>query len=124
MDALSEHPIVLVAGAGEHWDTLVKTTILKGLYGIENLSGIPGTVGGTPIQNVGAYGVEVKDSIEWVEIFDPQTMRTRKLKNNECQFSYRNSIFKSKKGRNLIVVRVCFCLSKNKKYTLTYRDVP
>ena len=115
--------VELVACAGENWDGLVKYAIENGLYGIENLSGIPGSVGATPIQNIGAYGTEIKNMIKWVEIFDPKTMKTVKLYNNECGFGYRDSIFKNPQSRSLIVTRVCFILKKHGILNTSYRDV-
>lgn len=115
--------VELVACAGENWDGLVKYAIENGLYGIENLSGIPGSVGATPIQNIGAYGTEVKNVIKWVEIFDSKTMKTVKLSNNECGFGYRDSVFKKPQSRFLIITRVCFTLKKRGTLNTSYRDV-
>lgn len=114
---------VAVVGAGESWDAFVAETVEKGLWGLENLSGIPGTVGASPVQNIGAYGVEVKDSILWVEVFDVRTGKLVKLSNEECGFSYRDSIFKQEKGRSLIVLNVAFALQKNGIPRLEYKDI-
>lgn len=89
----------VVVGAGVSWDSLVEYTVKKGLWGIENMSGIPGTVGAAPIQNIGAYGSELGDVCAWVEVFDMQTLKTYKLSSYECSFSYRDSIFKHEIGR-------------------------
>lgn len=110
-------------GAGEVWDALVADTVERGLYGLENLSGIPGTVGGTPIQNVGAYGVEVADSIKWVEVYDANTDSVRKLSAEKCDFGYRDSIFKHDEGKNLFVTRVQFVLQKNGVLSIEYKDI-
>ena len=115
--------VELGACAGENWDGIVKYAIENGLYGIENLSGSPGSVGATPIQNIGAYGTEIKNMIKWVEIFDSRTMKTVKLYNNECGFGYRDSIFKNPQSRSLIVTRVCFILKKHGILNTSYRDV-
>ncbi|MEK9131397.1 MAG: UDP-N-acetylmuramate dehydrogenase [Patescibacteria group bacterium] len=113
----------VVAEAGESWDGLVADTVARGLFGLENLSGIPGTVGAAPIQNIGAYGVEVKDTIEWVEVLDKQTLETKRLSHADCQFAYRHSFFKTPPGKSLVVLRVCFLLKKNGTLNLVYKDI-
>ncbi len=113
--------VFVTVSAGEDWDTFVKETVAKSLWGIENLSGIPGSIGATPIQNVGAYGVEVSDIIEWVEIYDKNERLFKKLNKIECEFSYRSSLLKEES--NFIVTRVCFKLSKNKNLKCEYKDV-
>ncbi len=96
-------------GAGENWDKFVKFTVSKNLSGIEALSAIPGTVGASPIQNIGAYGSEVKDTIVLVEAYDTKTKKWVTLKNKDCQFSYRNSIFK-KYPKRWVITYVTFKL--------------
>jgi len=113
----------VTASAGESWDRLVASTVERGLYGLENLSGIPGTVGATPIQNIGAYGVEVGDVIEWVEVFDTETMRCMTLGNEECLFSYRNSIFKTDGGKKFVITKVCYRLTHDGMLNTSYGDV-
>lgn len=113
----------VVAEAGESWDGLVADTVARGLFGLENLSGIPGTVGAAPIQNIGAYGVEVKDTIEWVEVLDKHTLETKRLSHADCQFAYRHSFFKTPPGKSLVVLRVCFLLKKNGTLNLVYKDI-
>jgi len=112
-----------IAQAGESWDSFVEDTVLRGLYGIENLSAIPGTVGASPIQNIGAYGQEVKDTIEWVDVFDSKTHEVRRLSNTECAFAYRQSIFKKEENKHLIVLRVAFHLSANARPNTHYHGV-
>jgi UDP-N-acetylmuramate dehydrogenase len=85
---------VVVAAAGESWDHLVERAVSEGWSGVEALSGIPGLVGATPIQNVGAYGQEVSDVISQVVVFDRLTSQVRSLSSAECEFRYRNSAFK------------------------------
>lgn len=119
----SEEAIVAIAGAGEEWDTFVSDTVERGLIGLENLSLIPGTVGATPVQNVGAYGREVSDTILWVEVFDAEQDRFRILSNEACAFKYRGSIFKSDEGKNLILARVAFRLSRNGPLKTEYPDI-
>jgi len=113
----------LIAGAGEDWDGFVKYAVEeKGLYGLENLSLIPGTVGATPVQNVGAYGTEAKDTIEWVEVYNSTTKMIEKLIGADCQFAYRDSIFKHERKGN-VILRVAFLLKKNGKLSTDYKDV-
>lgn len=114
---------VLSVGAGEEWDAFVDYTVRNDLYGLENLSLIPGTVGASPVQNIGAYGTEVGDAIEWVKVFDTKTMQIKKMSREECSFAYRNSIFKQEKHRNLIVVCVAFRLEQSGKARADYKDV-
>lgn len=111
----------VAAGAGENWDELVSDTVACDLYGLENLSSIPGTVGAVPIQNVNAYGAHAQDTIESVEVFDADTEQIHTLTNNECKFAYRDSVFKSQK--NLIVTRVAFLLEKNGNVNYEYKDL-
>jgi UDP-N-acetylmuramate dehydrogenase len=93
----------LTIGAGEDWDVFVQTTINSGFAGLETLSGIPGTVGAAPIQNIGAYGHEVSEFITRVRTYDRQEKALKTFTNNECQFSYRNSLFKSHPGRYVVL---------------------
>lgn len=111
------------ADAGVVWDDLVHASIAHGLQGLENLSLIPGTVGAAPIQNIGAYGAEVSEHIASVECFNTRTGNIEILKRSECQFSYRNSIFKMRP--ELFIVRVNFILAPAPKKisTITVRAV-
>lgn len=118
-----ESSFLVIAGAGESWDGLVLQAVSKGLWGIENLSGIPGTVGAAPIQNIGAYGTEVKDIIEWVEVFDTKTGEAKRLSREDCKFGYRDSVFKHSKGKEFIVTRVAFRLRKNGTPNVEYKDL-
>jgi len=93
----------LTIGAGEDWDVFVQTTIASGFAGLETLSGIPGTVGASPIQNIGAYGHEVSEFITRVRTYDRQEKALRTFTNSECQFSYRNSLFKAHPGRYVVL---------------------
>jgi UDP-N-acetylmuramate dehydrogenase len=94
---------VVRAAAGESWDGVVAATVARGLAGVECLSGIPGTVGGTPIQNVGAYGQEIADTIESVTVFDTETAELLALQPDQCRFSYRMSRFKQEDAGRFIV---------------------
>lgn len=113
----------VIAHAGEVWDQLVEESVGQGLWGLENLSRIPGTVGAAPVQNIGAYGVEVKDVIDWVEVLDTETNTMHLLSVSECAFGYRDSIFKHEKGKKYIVTRVAFRLSTHPKPKLEYKDL-
>lgn len=102
--------VFVIAGAGEKWIDLVEWCISNGIAGLENMAGIPGEVGASAVQNVGAYGAEAGDFIHSVECFDVESRKKVLLKKEECQFKYRDSIFKhSAKGR-LIVLRVSYRL--------------
>ncbi len=109
--------------AGEIWDDFVKFCVNNEFYGLENLSYIPGTVGAAPIQNIGAYGVEVKDFIDNVEFFNIKTKKFINFENNQCNFAYRDSIFKNKLKDEVIITSVDFILQKQKKFTLTYGNL-
>jgi UDP-N-acetylmuramate dehydrogenase len=110
------------AGAGEEWDALVETMVARGLAGVECLSGIPGTVGGTPIQNVGAYGQEVANIIERVTVYDRDTHEIRSMSAAECGFAYRMSRFKGDQAERFVVCDVTFRLRAGAP-TATYADV-
>lgn len=103
--------VFVEAGAAEVWNDFVQYTVNKGFAGIENLSLIPGTVGASPIQNIGAYGVEVKDCIHSVSAFQLSTAELKKFSNSECKFSYRESAFKNEWKGQYIIVAVTFKLS-------------
>ena len=113
---------LVTAGAGENWDEFVAYTIQNGYYGLENLSYIPGTVGASPVQNIGAYGVEAQDFIHSVKVFDIETQSTRDIDNDECMFGYRESIFKKQRGR-YIIISVSFLLSKQGQVDIVYKDL-
>lgn len=93
----------LTIGAGENWDDFVATTIERGFAGLETLSGIPGTVGAAPIQNIGAYGHEVSEFITRVRTYDRVAKEIKTFTNEQCQFSYRNSYFKAHPGKYVIL---------------------
>lgn len=113
---------LVTAGAGEGWDAFVEMAVGRGLAGIECLSGIPGTVGGTPIQNVGAYGQEVSNTIERATVYDCVDHTVRSLPASECGFSYRMSRFKGEDEGRYVVCDVTFRLRKGAA-TATYADV-
>ncbi|MFZ6048829.1 UDP-N-acetylmuramate dehydrogenase [Pseudomonas sp. CR3202] len=114
--------VVLEAEAGEPWHPLVLWTLEQGLGGLENLSLIPGTVGAAPMQNIGAYGVELKDVFAGLTALDRQTGELREFGLEDCQFAYRDSLFKREAGRWLIL-RVRFNLSRAAQLHLDYGPV-
>ena len=118
-----EHHVQFDVGAGEEWDAFVAATIAHNCAGIENLSGIPGTVGGTPVQNVGAYGQEVSETIEEVTAYDTQTNQVVTLQNSKCGFAYRASIFNTTQKGRYVVLRVSFRLLHDGKPNLKYADL-
>ena len=120
-DETNEHVWVRV-GAGENWDEFVSWCVNHNYAGVENLSHIPGTVGACPIQNIGAYGMEAKDTIETVEIIEIATGQPVTFSNHQCLFDYRNSFFKKNKGKYLITA-VRFKLSKRFEPNIKYADL-
>jgi UDP-N-acetylmuramate dehydrogenase len=112
--------MIVSAGAGVIWDKLVESTVNKGLGGLENLSLIPGLVGAAPIQNIGAYGAEVKDTIEKVRAICIEDGSVREFKNEECRFGYRDSIFKRELKGKYLITKVYFKLSTKPKLCLEY----
>jgi len=111
------------AMAGEDWDNFVEHCVANDLAGVECLSGIPGLVGGTPVQNVGAYGQEVSETIVSVRCFDRRTRGFIDLKNEECGFEYRKSIFNSAHRDRYVVLSVNFKLTPGGKSKIVYRDL-
>jgi UDP-N-acetylmuramate dehydrogenase len=116
---------VVVAGAGVVWDVLVEESVTRGLWGLENLAGIPGLVGGAPVQNIGAYGADVSETLLYVDVFDTSkdagAGATTRLTNAECQFGYRDSRFKH--DPSLIILRAGFTLSAQGAPRITYPDL-
>ena len=110
-------------GAGEDWDEFVGYCVERNWGGIENLSLIPGNVGTSPIQNIGAYGVEVKDVITDVETIEIETLKTHHFNNTECNFDYRNSIFKKALKGKHIISHVTFVLKKQPVFKLDYGNL-
>ena len=113
----------LNVGAGVNWDTFVADSVSRNCAGIECLSGIPGSVGGTPVQNVGAYGQEVSQTITSLLAFDLAETRVRELSAAECGFSYRTSIFNSTQRGRYIILRVSYGLEPEGKPQLQYADL-
>jgi UDP-N-acetylmuramate dehydrogenase len=115
----TEH-VWLKVGAGEGWHNFVKYCLSNNYGGVENLSLIPGTVGASPMQNIGAYGVELKEVFEELEAFHLQTLEIHRFNNSQCEFGYRESIFKREEKGNYLILSVTFKLSKNPCLNLSY----
>jgi len=109
--------------AGESWDGFVERAVQDGCAGVECMAGIPGTVGGTPVQNVGAYGQEVAETIERVRVLDLQTLGFREMAAAECGFAYRTSIFNSTERGRFLVSRVDYRLRPGGEANLRYADL-
>lgn len=112
--------VTLKVGAGEDWDGLVDWCVNKGYYGLENLSYIPGEVGASAIQNIGAYGTEVEQYIEAVEAIEIATGEERLFSHDECQYGYRKSIFKAELKNRFIITHVYYKLSRSFVPNLSY----
>ena len=115
--------IDIEAGAGEEWDDFVSWSVERNLYGAENLSLIPGRVGAAPVQNIGAYGVEAESVITKVNGFDLETFLAGSYKAEECNFSYRSSIFKEKLANSFVITSVEFRLKKQGELLTGYGDL-
>lgn len=117
----NDDTVYVIAGAGERWDDLVDATLAEGYGGLENLAGIPGEVGASAVQNVGAYGVEAGDRIFAVECFDNETRKIVRFTTEECRFGYRDSMFKQEGKGRYFILRVSFKLrASNKATDLSY----
>lgn len=116
----TEASVIVRAMAGENWHQFVIKMSEAGFHGLEYLALIPGTIGAAPVQNIGAYGAEVEQFIQSVEVFDCQTETTYSLSREACQFSYRDSLFKREKGRYLIL-SVTFELKRKMDAVIRYR---
>ena len=115
--------VLLRVAAGEPWENLIQYCIKHEYYGLENLTAIPGLVGSAPVQNIGAYGVEVKDTVYKVQGYILSTRNPFELSNADCLFGYRNSIFKQTLKNDCIITYVWFQLSKKKHFTLSYQGL-
>jgi UDP-N-acetylmuramate dehydrogenase len=115
--------VVVTAGAGEDWDTFVSRCVERNLAGVECLSGIPGFVGGTPVQNVGAYGQDVSETIKSVRVYDRRVKSIIELSNEECRFTYRASIFNTIARNRYIVLAVTYALRTQGDPAICYPDV-
>lgn len=114
--------VLLTVGSGEKWDDVVSFSVEKGLWGIENLSLIPGTSGASPVQNIGAYGSEIKDVLVILSAYDRKTSNTVEIPNDACNFGYRDSLFKQEKDR-YVVLTITLKLSRIAKPVLSYKPL-
>ncbi|BAH83381.1 UDP-N-acetylmuramate dehydrogenase [Candidatus Ishikawella capsulata] len=110
-------------GAGENWHELIKQTLRKGIFGLENLAMIPGLTGAAPIQNIGAYGLEFQDVCNYVDLLNLQRGKIKRIYCNECDFHYRSSIFKNICKKNFLVTSVGLKLKKKWKPILSYESL-
>jgi UDP-N-acetylmuramate dehydrogenase len=118
----NKNNILVKVSAGEIWDEFVKWSVDHSFSGVEALSGIPGTVGAAPIQNIGAYGAELSTTCVEVEVFDRQEKKVKTLIKDQCDFSYRNSIFKKEKDK-YIIINITLKLSNLPPSIPQYADV-
>ena len=116
----TQEQVTLSVAAGENWDDFLRFCLDNGYYGLENLAIIPGTVGAAPIQNIGAYGQQVSDCFESVNGINTQSLQYESYSNQQCQFAYRDSLFKTQLANRFVVCRVSFVLQKNFRANLSY----
>ncbi|CBL46901.1 UDP-N-acetylmuramate dehydrogenase [gamma proteobacterium HdN1] len=120
---LNHREALVSAGAGEPWHPFVMRTLTSGWFGLENLSLIPGTVGASPVQNIGAYGVELCQRFYSLQAFDLHTGEMRNFSREECEFRYRDSIFKRADHQQWIITKVTFKLYRDGPLSLDYGDI-
>ena len=118
-----DESITIRCAAGENWDDVVAFSVERGLGGIENMSLIPGTIGAAPIQNIGAYGQELKDTFVEARVLLTDTKKTVDISNEECNFGYRDSIFKKELKDKAVILYVTLKLRKNPKLNYSYKGV-
>ena len=119
----TEEDVLISVGAGENWHQFVLWCVEKGYGGIENLSLIPGTVGAAPMQNIGAYGVELKEVFHSLEAYEIKSGKTISFYKEDCKFDYRFSIFKGELKDEFIITKVFFKLSKKPTFNISYGDI-
>lgn len=118
-----EDGVLVTAGAGEDWDSVVEATVNEGLSGLEHLSYIPGSVGAAPVQNIGAYGREFDQVCESIDAVNVQTGKQKTFSKEESGFQYRNSFWKTEEGKQYIIVRVRMLLQNSNVSSAEYKDV-
>ena len=114
---------LIVAGASEALDRLVRTSIEWGLGGLENLAAIPGTVAGAVVQNAGAYGLEIAERLAWCRALDTETGKERVFTTEECDFGYRSSFFKTEAGKRFIILEAAFRLPARWTPVIAYKEL-
>jgi len=119
----NDDSIILKIGAGENWHELVMYCVDNGWGGIENLSLIPGNTGTAPMQNIGAYGVEIKETFVELEALEISSGKIVKFSNSECEFGYRESVFKNKMKNKYIILNITLELNKNPILNINYGDI-
>lgn len=119
----NDKSVIVKVGAGVLWDEFVEYCVEKGWYGVENLSMIPGEVGSAAVQNIGAYGVEIKDLLLKVDCLHYQTGEEHSFSHDDCVYAYRDSIFKRPEMKDYIITDVVFKLSKIERYVLNYKGL-
>lgn len=119
----TEETVIMACASAEVWDEVVALAVSKNYYGLENLSSIPGTVGGAPVQNVGAYGTDMSEIVTKVEAMDFRSGEVKIFSNKECDFGYRTSFFKTEIGKSFFIISVNFQLQKNFSLNLNYPDL-
>ena len=122
INLLEENPesVLIQAAAGENWDNFVSYCVQHNFYGLENLSWIPGTVGAAPVQNIGAYGVELSDCLEWVDVWHIEQQEVQRLDKHACQLKYRESVFKGSLRDKVIILSITVRLHKLAVFKLDY----
>jgi len=120
IDKEDNFSVEVTAGSGVNWDSFVEWTVVQGFCGLENLSYIPGHVGASPVQNIGAYGAEAKDFVQSVKAISLETGDPAEFRNGECKFGYRDSIFKNELKNKYLITGVTFQLSKEPRFRLGY----
>ncbi len=120
---MHDDAILLHAEAGYNWHQLVRYSVQQGWWGLENLALIPGSVGAAPVQNIGAYGIELTDCCSYVDFFHWQSQTVQRLSNADCRFGYRDSIFKQQLAGAGIIVAVGLRLNRHGKARLSYRGL-
>ncbi|MBS1169329.1 MAG: murB [Burkholderiaceae bacterium] len=123
LEGEDEQAVYVRAAAGENWHEFVLWTLDQGLAGLENLALIPGSVGAAPVQNIGAYGAEVRDCLHSLTLFDFDTGSIRRFSNAECAFGYRDSVFKRQLKNRAVILDVTFALPKRWQPNTGYADV-
>ncbi|MFY7943793.1 MAG: UDP-N-acetylmuramate dehydrogenase, partial [Crocinitomicaceae bacterium] len=116
----TETDVIVEAGAGEVWHQFVLKCLEQNFAGLENLSLIPGSVGASPMQNIGAYGVEIKDVFEYLDAYEISTGEIKRFSKEDCAFGYRESVFKNIYKDQYVICKVAFRLSKNPKINTSY----